>query len=53
MTDIADCRRAILDHGTQDNYHLANAATYLPTISDRAIECSNVASAASQLNATR
>jgi hypothetical protein len=32
MTDIDDCRRAILDLGSEDYYHLADAATYLPTI---------------------
>jgi hypothetical protein len=33
MTDIDDCRRAILDLGSEDYYHLADAATYLPNIS--------------------
>lgn len=33
MTDIDDCRRAILDLGSEDYYHLADAAVYLPTIS--------------------
>jgi hypothetical protein len=33
MTDIDDCRKAILDLGSEDYYHLADAGTYLPTIS--------------------
>ena len=32
MTDIDAARRAILDLGSEDYYHLADAAVYLPSV---------------------